>query len=155
MKRELNKHIASFIILAVFGILAVGSTDTDTDTQNIQSQEPTWQGSKGVEQKMPNKDQSRRAAITYTPEQLNRMISNGQFPEQGEVEKTQTQEASFAECKVVVESVMSEIRGSYPVRTIVDTKMMYMVKAWTNTGVVIATCSQPDRKMVLTTSSYK
>ncbi len=155
MKKELSKHIASFIILAVFGILAVGSTDTDTDTLKIQSQEPTSQGSKDSEQKKPNSDQPRRAAITYTPEQLNRMISNGQFPEQGEVENTETREASFAECKVVVESVMSEIRGIYPVQTIVDTKIMYMVKAWTNTGVVIATCSQPDRKLTLISSSYK
>lgn len=155
MKRELNKHIASFIILAIFGILAVGSTDTDTDTPNIQSQEPTWQRSKDSEEKKLNRDQTRRAAVKYTPKQLNRMISNGQFPDQGEIESTQTKEMSFADCKVRVESVMSEIRDLYPVRTIVDTKIMYVVKAWTNNGVVIASCSQPDRKMVLTTSSYK
>ncbi len=38
MNRNRNKHIASLAGLLVFGILAVGSIDTDTDTQKVQSQ---------------------------------------------------------------------------------------------------------------------
>jgi len=42
MKQKLVKHIASAFVLIVFGILAVGSTDTDTDTQKVQSQTPSY-----------------------------------------------------------------------------------------------------------------
>lgn len=42
MKQKLGKHIASAFVLIVFGILAVGSTDTDTDTQKVQSQTPSY-----------------------------------------------------------------------------------------------------------------
>jgi len=42
MNQKLGKHIASAFVLIVFGILAVGSTDTDTDTQKVQSQTPSY-----------------------------------------------------------------------------------------------------------------
>ncbi len=42
MTKDLSRHIASFIILAAFLVLAVGSTDTDTDTQKVQSQAPSY-----------------------------------------------------------------------------------------------------------------
>jgi hypothetical protein len=42
MNKNLKKHIASLIGLLVLGILAVGSLDTDTDTQKIQSQSASY-----------------------------------------------------------------------------------------------------------------
>jgi len=42
MNRNLKKHIASLVGLVVFGILAVGSTDTDKDTQKVQSQAASY-----------------------------------------------------------------------------------------------------------------
>ncbi len=42
MNKNLKKHIASLFVLVVFGVLAVGSTDTDTDTQKVQSQAPSY-----------------------------------------------------------------------------------------------------------------
>lgn len=42
MTKNLSRHIASFVVLAAFLILAVGSTDTDTDTQKVQSQAPSY-----------------------------------------------------------------------------------------------------------------
>jgi len=42
MNKNLNKHLASLVVLAVLAILAVGSTDTDTDTQKVQSQAPSY-----------------------------------------------------------------------------------------------------------------
>ena len=94
------------------------------------------------------------AQKTYTPSQLNRMVASGQYPEQGPVSDTQTRQMSFSECKVAVERIMAQLRDLYPVETIVDTGQLYMVKAWTNDGAVTATCSDLDRKMVLTTAQY-
>lgn len=94
------------------------------------------------------------AGSVYTKGQLNNMVSRGEYPAQGPVTNTQTRQLSFPDCKVTVESVMSALRGEYPVRTVVDTSIIYMVKAWTNDGAVIATCSKPDRKLVLTQASY-
>ena len=35
MSKNLSRHIASFVILGAFLVLALGSTDTDTDTQKV------------------------------------------------------------------------------------------------------------------------
>lgn len=40
--KNLKKHIGSLMILVVFGVLGVGSTDTDTDTAKVQSQAPSY-----------------------------------------------------------------------------------------------------------------
>lgn len=95
------------------------------------------------------------AEMSYSKEQLNRMISRGEYPEQGIVNKAQTNTITFYKCKTAVEKVMVQLRGAYPVETIVDTNAMYMVKAWTNDGAITATCSQLDRKMIITQASYK
>jgi hypothetical protein len=42
MEQNLMKHMASLVALAVFGILAAGSMDTDTDTQKVQSQTASY-----------------------------------------------------------------------------------------------------------------
>jgi len=42
MSKNVSRHIASFIVLATFLLLAVGSTDTDIDTQKVQSQAPSY-----------------------------------------------------------------------------------------------------------------
>ena len=42
MIRNLSRHIASFAVLVAFLILALGSTDTDTDAQKVQSQAPSY-----------------------------------------------------------------------------------------------------------------
>lgn len=95
------------------------------------------------------------AQTSYTKEQLSRMIDSGQFPEQSPVSSNNSRDMSFAGCKVAIESIMSQIRGEYPVRTVVDSGLIYTVKAWTNDGAITATCSQPDQKMVLTQAPYK
>ena len=95
------------------------------------------------------------AGKSYTQQQLNRMVNSNQYPDQGAIVKTQTKPMSFANCQIAVENVMSQLRGSYPVKTIINTSILQTVKAWTNDGVITASCSQPDKKMVLTQSSYK
>jgi len=95
------------------------------------------------------------AGSVYSKSQLNSMVSRGEYPEQGPVNNTQAKAMSFSTCKVAVENVMSQLRGEYPVRTVVNSGIMYMVKAWTNDGVITATCSEPDRRMVLTQASYR
>lgn len=40
--QNLKKNIASVVVLVVLGIIAVGSIDTDTDTQKVQSQAPIY-----------------------------------------------------------------------------------------------------------------
>ncbi len=95
------------------------------------------------------------AEETYTPSELNRMVDSGQYPEQGPVSNTETKSISFGDCIVAVESIMSQIRDLYPVDTIVDTGLVYMVKAWTNDGAITATCSKSDQKMVITEAPYR
>ena len=94
------------------------------------------------------------AGPQYTKQQLNRMAAAGQYPSQGPVIDKQVRPMTFSSCKRVAESVMSQLRGSYPVETIVDTKIMYMVKSWANDGVTLVTCSQPDSTLVLTRADY-
>jgi hypothetical protein len=42
MNAKIAKHAASFIMMAIWGFLAVGSADTDTDTQKTAAQIPTY-----------------------------------------------------------------------------------------------------------------
>ena len=95
------------------------------------------------------------AEKTYTPGELNRMVDNGQYPEQGPVSNTETKSISFSDCILAVEDIMSQIRDLYPAETIVDTGLVYMVKAWTNDGAITATCSKSDKEMVLTVAPYR
>ena len=94
------------------------------------------------------------AGKTYTPSQLNQMIRSGHYPAQGEA-TSQSKPMSFNACKRVARNIMSQIRTSYPVKTIVDTSALYMVKAWANDGIIIVSCSEPDKKMVITQAPYK
>lgn len=92
---------------------------------------------------------------TYTPQELRDMVFNGQYPEQGTVENTRTRDLSFPSCKIAIENVMSQMRGIYPVETIANTNILYVIKAWVNDAAITASCSKPDRKMVLTQAPYK
>ncbi len=40
--KNLGRQVASFAVLTVFLILAVGSVDTDVDTQQVQSEDPSY-----------------------------------------------------------------------------------------------------------------
>ena len=92
---------------------------------------------------------------TYTPSELNRMVENGQYPEQGPVSSTETKAISFDNCILTVKGIMAQIRDFYPVETIVNTDLVYMVKAWTNDGVLVATRSIADKKLVMTVAPYR
>lgn len=94
------------------------------------------------------------AAKTYTPQQLNQMVDSGNYPKQGNV-VTQTRVASFEECKFVVESSMSAIQEHYPVRAIVDTDFIYVVKAWTNDAAVTGSCTKAQNELVVTQANYE
>ncbi len=95
------------------------------------------------------------AEKTYTPGELNRMIGSGRYPEQGPVIRKETKSISFDDCIVAVEGIMSQIRDFYPVETIVNTGLVYMVKAWTNDSATTTTCSKSDQKMVVTSALYR
>lgn len=95
------------------------------------------------------------AGKTYSPYQLKDMVKNGNYPKQGKT-NTQTKSVSFKACKAAAENVMSQVRGSsYPVEIIVNTNQLYVVKAWTNNGVITVSCSAPDRKMIIGQAAYE
>lgn len=94
------------------------------------------------------------ASVTYTPQQLNQLVNAGQYPDQ-QSPSTMTESVSFGECLVRVESIMSAIRDYYPVRTVVDTSIVYTVKAWVNDAAITTTCSNPDSTRVITQASYR
>ena len=93
-------------------------------------------------------------AKEYTPSQLKQMINSGNYPEQGE-SKSESSRMDFSDCVLTTKVLFSEIAGNYPVSTIVDTSMVYSVKAWANDAALVVTCSQPDGKRVITQSPYK
>ncbi len=95
------------------------------------------------------------ASSTYTKDQLNSMDAMGQYPEQESPVTKSVESISFEDCKLNASSAYNQVQGSYPAKEIVDTNMLYIVKIWTNDGVVMVSCSQPDNKKVVTQSSYK
>ncbi|MDW7782326.1 hypothetical protein [Morganella morganii] len=94
-------------------------------------------------------------AATYTKEQLNSMVGSGDYPDQGETQVVDSKPMAFDDCKNAASNMFSAISDHYPVRTAVDSSSLYIGKAWTNDGVVMVTCSEPDKKMIISQSPYK
>nr|DAJ40404.1 MAG TPA: hypothetical protein [Caudoviricetes sp.] len=93
-------------------------------------------------------------AKEYTPSQLKQMINYGDYPQQGEA-KSESSRMDFSDCVLKTKVLFSQIAGNYLVSTIVNTSMVYSVKAWVNDAALVVTCSQPDGKRVITQSPYK
>lgn len=93
-------------------------------------------------------------AKTYTPLELNSMIRAGNYPVQGKAQST-SKVMSFETCKIAAEQVIDDIKNYYPTDVIVNTGIVYMVKAWTNDAAVTITCSKVDNNMVMTQAYYK
>lgn len=95
------------------------------------------------------------AVSTYTKEQLNDMSAAGKYPEQESPVTKSVENVSFTECKSNAQNVLNQISGNYPAKEIVNTGVLYVVKIWTNDGVITVSCSEPDGRKVVTQSSYK
>ncbi|WHP46388.1 hypothetical protein QMO40_07065 [Mannheimia bovis] len=93
-------------------------------------------------------------AKEYTPSQLKQMVNSGNYPEQG-LSTSQSSRMNFTDCVLTTKAMMSEVASNYPVSTLVDTSLVYSVKAWVNDASIIVTCSEPDGKRVITQSPYK
>ncbi|MCS4388865.1 hypothetical protein [Klebsiella quasipneumoniae] len=98
---------------------------------------------------------SAAASTTYTKEQLNSMDASGQYPEQDSPVTKSVEFVDFYRCKESAYSIYSQVSDSYPAKEIVNTSVLYVVKLWTNDGVIIVSCSEPDGKKVVTASAYK
>ena len=59
-----------------------------------------------------------------------------------------TKEMDFDDCIKVIEKTVSQL--GVPYNTIVNTKILRMVKIITADGSILLTCSKPDRKMTTT-----
>ncbi|MFC3394209.1 hypothetical protein [Brenneria rubrifaciens] len=95
------------------------------------------------------------AATTYTKEQLNDMASSGTYPEQEAAITKSAETMSFEQCKSGALSMYSQVAANYPARVVVDTGLLYMVKLWTNDGAITVSCSDPDKKRVITQANYQ
>jgi len=95
------------------------------------------------------------AATTYTKEQLNDMDQSGQYPEQESPVTKGIESVDFDKCKSDTGSIYNQVLGNYPAKEVVDSDVLYVVKIWTNDGAILVSCSEPDRKKVITQSSYK
>ncbi len=92
---------------------------------------------------------------TYTAEELKAMIARGQYPKQGSAQ-TITKKATFLVCKKAADSMFFQVRtAGYPAEVIVNTKILYMVKFWTEDGVVTISCTPLENKMVITRAPYE
>ncbi|WP_237387144.1 hypothetical protein [Xenorhabdus sp. Sc-CR9] len=95
------------------------------------------------------------SATTYTKEQLNSMVNSGRYPDQLSTATTNSSSMNFSDCKKSARDITNQIASEYPVEEIVDSNILFMVKLWANDGVIMVTCSEPDRKMIVTQSEYK
>ncbi len=95
------------------------------------------------------------AGATYTAAKLTQIIEIGQYPIPGKTTDTQNTSVAFADCKALTDKTMSEFNQEYPTKTIVDTSLIYMAKAWNSDGIVVITCSAPENNMELIKSLYR
>ncbi len=98
---------------------------------------------------------SASASTTFTKQQLNEMDASGQYPEQEPPVTKSVDYVAFEQCKDNANNIYSQVVGSYPAKEIVNTSVLYVVKIWTNDGVIMVSCSEPDGKKLVTQSDYK
>lgn len=91
----------------------------------------------------------------YTPQQLRRMVSKGQYPPQGPVQQTKTEHADFLACTTLLDSTVEAVDENYPTKILVDTKIAKIAKIWTNDGAVVMSCSALDENLVTTVAPYR
>ncbi|MBE8597927.1 hypothetical protein IQ209_15860 [Xenorhabdus sp. BG5] len=94
-------------------------------------------------------------AKTYTKEQLNDMVNSDNYPDQLSPITQDSSSMSFTDCKNSALEIYNQVIGEYPGKRVVDSSILFIVKVWTNDGVIMVSCSEPDQKRVITQSSYK
>ena len=94
-----------------------------------------------------------QADKTYTPAQLRQMVGSGNYPKQGGA-SSESQLMNFGACVMTVQNMVASVTPNYPASTIVDTKLIYTVKLWTNDAAMTLSCSSLDSKLIITTSKY-
>lgn len=92
-------------------------------------------------------------SITYTPTQLQEMVSNNNYPQQGAV-STKSLDVDFTTCIAKIDSIIESVSSNYPTKTIVATNAMRIEKIWTNDSAMVLTCSSADQKLIITTAPY-
>ncbi len=95
------------------------------------------------------------AGSSYTAKKLNQMIAIGKYPILGETINTQNKSIKFSDCKPLANKIITEFSQSYPTKTVVDTRLIYMVEAWKNDAIIIITCSEANKTMELAEFAYQ
>lgn len=93
-------------------------------------------------------------AKSYTPSQLRAMVAAGKYPREKDPTSS-SKPMGFESCRQFVQMMLNQVQPDYPVKTIVDTGIVFSQKTWTNDGAVMLTCSSPDQKMITTNSPYR
>ncbi|WP_340617465.1 hypothetical protein [Xenorhabdus entomophaga] len=96
-----------------------------------------------------------QSAKTYTKEQLNDMVNSGNYPDQLSPVTQDISSMGFTDCKNSALGIYNQVSGEYPGKRVVDSSILFIIKIWTNDGVIMVSCSEPDQKRVITQSDYK
>ncbi len=83
------------------------------------------------------------------------MIAIGKYPILGGTINTQNKSIKFSDCKPLANKIITEFSQSYPTKTVVDTRLIYMVEAWKNDAIIIITCSEANKTMELAEFAYQ
>lgn len=58
-------------------------------------------------------------------------------------------------CRASADSIVAAVKPNYPTETIVDTKIVKVLKVWTNDSAITVSCSALDENMVITVAPYR
>ena len=94
------------------------------------------------------------AGKEYTPAQLRKMVSAGKPPKQGPVQKEETRKIEFDKCVAMMGSIANAAKPNYPTAMIVNTKVLWIEKVWSNDAAMTLSCSAPDGKALMTSAPY-
>ncbi len=61
---------------------------------------------------------------------------------------------TFNVCVGKIDAIVDSIEEHYRAKSIVQTKLLYMVKVWTNDAAMTLSCSQSDKKLIISTAKY-
>ncbi len=98
-------------------------------------------------------DETSGSKKTYTASQLFEFHTKNKFPAVGSPE-TITKKIDFNNCKKSVDNTISSFRNAVPTEVILENKLIYMAKVWSNESEMLFTCSNPDKKLTIVISPY-
>lgn len=95
------------------------------------------------------------ATVAYTKENLNAMYSKGKLPKLGPAVTIDETLMDFSDCRNKGNETYTSSQRVYPAKIIIDSGVLYTLKIWKESALLVINCSRTDGKRTITQANYQ